>query len=184
MEGLALTGASVDRERGLALDHRARDGRIVGFVRAAEARRAGDSDGAHRHAHRNSGAGNRSAGRRRTRQRGAVLDRPGASRAADRAPSISPDTRRSSTAIRWRKSKRPRTWWSGAATKRPASRRAACRTKPSSEISWKRCAAYGRGDLDEPEIPLHAGRPAGGHRLGRDDGRRGARAAHGRLRRI
>ena len=28
------------------------------------------------------------------------------------------------------------------------------RTKRSSETSWKAIAAYGRGDLDEPEIPL------------------------------
>ncbi len=37
-------------------------------------------------------------------------------------------------------------------------------------------AAYGRGDLDEPEIPLQFGGPAGGDRLGRDDARRAARA--------
>ena len=45
MEGLALTGASVDRERGPAVDHRAGDGRLVRSLRAAEAGRAGDPDG-------------------------------------------------------------------------------------------------------------------------------------------
>ena len=43
MEGLALTGAWVDRERGPAVDDRARDGRLVRSLRAAEAGRAGRS---------------------------------------------------------------------------------------------------------------------------------------------
>ena len=55
MEGLALTGASVDRERGPALHDRAGDGRLVRSVRAAQARRAGHSDGPHRHADRDAG---------------------------------------------------------------------------------------------------------------------------------
>ena len=49
MEGLALTGAWVDRE-GTRVDHRARNGRLVRSVRAAQARRAGRADGPDRNA--------------------------------------------------------------------------------------------------------------------------------------
>ena len=86
---LAMEGLGADRRvggsrEGTALDHRARNGRIVGSVRAAEAGRAGDPDGTDRHADRNARAGNGAAGRRRTRQRGAVLHRPEAARSGSR----------------------------------------------------------------------------------------------------
>ena len=55
MEGLALTGAWVDRETRAALDHRAGDGRLVRSLRAAEAGRAGGADGPDRHADRDPG---------------------------------------------------------------------------------------------------------------------------------
>ena len=53
MEGLALTGASVDRETRPALHHRAGDGRVVRSLRAAQAGRARHPDGTDRHADRN-----------------------------------------------------------------------------------------------------------------------------------
>ena len=91
---------------GPALDHRARDGRLVRPVRAARARRAGRADGADRHADRDAAERDRAAGRRRARQRGAVLDRPGAAR--ERQPRALfrrlQDVR--STATRSRRSKR------------------------------------------------------------------------------
>ncbi len=52
MEGLALTGAWVDRGPGAGLHHRAGDGRVIGPVRAAQARRAGGADGPDRFADR------------------------------------------------------------------------------------------------------------------------------------
>ena len=52
MEGLALTGAWVDRSKGLLSTDRARDGRLVRPLRAARAGRAGDPDGPDRHADR------------------------------------------------------------------------------------------------------------------------------------
>ena len=54
MEGLALTGAWVDRGPGAGVDHRPGDGGIVGPVRAARAGRAGGADGADRYADRDS----------------------------------------------------------------------------------------------------------------------------------
>ena len=71
--------------KGTALHHRSRNGRLVRSVRAAQARRTGDPDGADRHAHRNALAGDGAAGGRRTGQRRAVLDRPAAARAGSRA---------------------------------------------------------------------------------------------------
>ena len=85
----------VGRSReGSALDHRARNGRLVRSVRAAEAGRARDPDGSDRHADRNAREGDRAAGRRRTRQRRAVLHRPAACAPTARAWSTSPATRR------------------------------------------------------------------------------------------
>ena len=92
-----------------AVDDRARDGRLVRSLRLAEAGRAGDPDGADRHADRDPGGRDRAAGRRRARQRGAVLDRRGVARGAARACSISPATRRSSTATRSPRSSAPPT---------------------------------------------------------------------------
>ena len=80
MEGLALTGASVDRDKGLALDDCSRSRRLVGSVRSAAAGRTGDPDGADRYAHRNALARNRAAGGRRAGQCRVVLHRPAASR--------------------------------------------------------------------------------------------------------
>ena len=63
--------------RGARVGDRAGDGRLVGPLRVAAAGRAGGADGADRNAHRDRAGRDRRAGRRRPRQRGAVLDRPG-----------------------------------------------------------------------------------------------------------
>ena len=75
MEGLALTGAWVDKEKGLLVADRARDGRLVAPLRGAEAGRAGRGDGTDRHADRDPAGRDRAARRRRPRQRRALLDR-------------------------------------------------------------------------------------------------------------
>ena len=72
-----------------------------------EAGRAGRRDGAHGHAHRNPARRDGAAGRRRPRQRGAVLDRQGAARDTATASSTSPATRRARTSSSARRS-RPR----------------------------------------------------------------------------
>ena len=81
MEGIALTGAWVDRE-GPAVADRAGDGRVEPAVCVPAAGRAGGGDGPDRHADRDSRARQRAARRRRPRQRRAVLDRQGAEGAA------------------------------------------------------------------------------------------------------
>ena len=54
MEGIALTGAWVDRGEGPAVADHARDGRVEPAVRVPQARRAGRGDGTDRHADRDS----------------------------------------------------------------------------------------------------------------------------------
>ena len=154
MEGLALTGACVDREQGPALDDRPRDGRLVRSLRAAEAGRAGDPDGADRHADRDAGGRDRAAGRRRARQRGAVLDRPRRCGRRARGCSISPATRRSPTATRSRISSAPPTASCGAATRRRASPPAGRRIAPLSATSSRRSRPTASGALGPVAIPL------------------------------
>ena len=110
MEGLALTGAWVDRDKGPRLDHRPGDGRVLRPLRHAAEGRARDPHGPDRHADGNRSRRNRGAVRRRTGQRGAVLDRPGVSRRRLQRCSTSPATRRRSTATRSTKSRMPPTW--------------------------------------------------------------------------
>ena len=139
-----------------ALDHRAGDGRVFGSLRAVEAGRAGHSDGSDRHA---------DAKRRRKKLccwsggglGNAVLFSIGQKlRAAGSRVIYSPDIRRSSTATRWRRSRRRRMWWSGAATKRPALRPAACRTARLSATSWRPWRLTDAAIWAMPEIPLSA----------------------------
>ena len=69
--------------------------------------------------------------------------------------STSRATRKSSIATRSKKSRRPRTLWSGAATKRPASPLAAC----GRVIRRQHRGCHGRlrpGQFGEAEIPLHS----------------------------
>ena len=113
----------VGRSRaGARLDDRARDGRLVRSVRAAAARRAGRADGADRHADRDRAGRDRRARRRRPRQRGAVLDRPGVPRRRLARALLRRLQEDRSTATRSRRSRRPPTSWSGAATRRRVSR--------------------------------------------------------------
>ena len=152
------------------------------LVRAAEAGRAGDPDGSHGHADGNAGAGDGAAGRRRTRQRRAVFDRPAAARATDRARFTSPVIRRSidrykveeieqaADVVIWCCDEAP-----GFTPRRRAGqglRRQHCRGD---------CSAYARGRCSGrgESISLHASRPRDGDRLRRHDGGGGARAAHG-----
>ncbi len=95
MEGLALTGASVDRERGLLSTIVLEMGGSSDLCALLQARRAGGPDGPDRHADRDAVGRDRAAGRRRTRQCGAVLDRADAARDRLAASSTSPATRRS-----------------------------------------------------------------------------------------
>ena len=92
MEGLALTGASVDREAGLLSTIVLEMGGSSDLCTLAQAGRAGGADGPDRNADRDARRRDRAAGRRRARQRGAVLDRPGACAPTARACSISPAT--------------------------------------------------------------------------------------------
>ena len=80
MEGIALTGAWVDKERGPALAHRARARRIQPPVRVLEEGRAGGGDGPDRNADRDSRAPERPAPRWRPRQCRPLLDRQGDAR--------------------------------------------------------------------------------------------------------
>jgi hypothetical protein len=80
MEGLAMTGAWVDREQGLVSVIVLEMGGSSDLCAMLQPRRAGDPDGPDRHADRDQGRRNRRAVRRRTGQRGAVLDRRGVSR--------------------------------------------------------------------------------------------------------
>ena len=80
MEGLALTGAWVNRQARFAFDHRSGNGRVFRSVRVVETGRAGGVDGPHGHADAHARARDGSAGGRRIGERGTVLDRPKATR--------------------------------------------------------------------------------------------------------
>ena len=138
MEGLALTGAWIDRDQGLLSTIVLEMGGSSDLCALLGAGRAGDPDGPDRHADRNPGRRDRAAGRRRARQRGAVLDRRGAAgrglaRALFRRLQ---DHRRPLQDRRYRDA--PPTASSGAATRRRASRRAGRRTAPLSATSSRR----------------------------------------------
>ena len=93
MEGLALTGAWVDRERGLVSTIVLEMGGSSDLCARLAARRAGRPDGPHRRADRDRGRRDRRAGGRRTGQRGAVLDRRGVPRRRLARCCTSPATR-------------------------------------------------------------------------------------------
>ena len=104
-----------------------------------QARRAGGADGPDRHADRDPRRRDRAAGRRRARQRGAVLHRPGAARRRIARCSTSPATRGSIDRYKVARDRgAPPTSSSGAATRRRASRRRGRRTAPSSATSSRR----------------------------------------------
>ncbi len=80
MEGLALTGAWVDRERGLVSTIVLEMGGSSNLCAMLAARRAGRADGSDRQPDAHRRQRDRDPRRRRARQRGAVLDRPGVPR--------------------------------------------------------------------------------------------------------
>ena len=123
---------------------RARDGRLVRPLRAAQARRAGDPDGPDRHADRDRAGRDRGAGRRRPRQRRAVLDRPGVPQGRQQVLYFA-GYKKMQRPLQGRGDRgAPPTSSSGAATRRRASRRAGRRTRPSSATSSRRCAIRAR----------------------------------------
>ena len=150
MEGLALTGAGIDREQGLLSTDRARDGRLVRSLRAAEAGRAGGPDGPDRHADRDArparpccwsaaGSATRCCSRsaRRLRARGLA-------RALFRR--LQEDRR---TATRSRRSRTPPTASSGAATRRRAFTPGRPQDRAFVGNIVEAMAAYGRGELGD-----------------------------------
>ncbi len=179
MEGLALTGASVDREKGLLSTIVLEMGGSSDLCALLKPGEPVDPDGSDRHADGNARRGDGAAGRRRAGQRGAVLHRPDSCAPRARASSISPATRRSSTATRWRRSRRPPTSWSGAATKPRASRRAAPQDRAFvGNIVEAMRRVRRRRSLGDTPLPLQLGGPRHRHRLGRHDAAVAQRAAH------
>ena len=120
MEGLALTGAWVDREQGLVSTIVLEMGGSSDLCALLKPGRAGGADGPDRHADRDRSRRDRRAGRRRPRQRGAVLDRPGVPRSAgSKVLYFAGYKTARSTATRSTRSRPRPTWSSGAATRRP-----------------------------------------------------------------
>ena len=139
MEGLALTGAWVDRERGLVSTIVLEMGGSSDLCRQLQARRARRADGTHRDRLP------RSSRTRRSCWRAAVWATRCCSRSATRFAlpdprcCTSPATRRWRTATRSTTSRRRPTSSSGAATRRPDSRDGARATARSSATSCRRC---------------------------------------------
>ena len=143
---------------------------------AAQARRAGHPDGPHRHAHRNAVQGNGAAGRRRPRQRRALLDRPEAARRrlARHLLRRLQEDHRPLQGRRNRKGRRRRGLVS--ATKRPASRPAASQDHAFVGNIVDAMAAYGARRTRRHADPAALGGPPDRHRLRRHDARRPAGA--------
>ena len=141
---------------GPALAHHARDGRVEPAVRVPAAGRAGRGHGPDRDADRDPGARNGAARRRRARQRGALLDRPGAARRRATACSTSPATRTATICSSARRSKRPPTRWCGPPT--PAWR--SCPSRPQDRHFRgnivQAMVAYAEGRLGDRVVPLAA----------------------------
>ena len=174
-------GAGADRRlgrprAGAALDHRARNGRLVRSLRAAEAGRAGDPDGADRHADRDArrarpccwsaaGSATRCCSRSARRcgpQGSRVLYFAGYKTIADRYKVE--EIERAADIVVWCCDEAP-----GFAPARPQDRAFVGNIVEA-------IAAYGAGELGPIDDPARRGRPHHRDRLGRDDerGRRGA----------
>ena len=176
MEGLALTGAWVDKDEGPAVADRPGDGRLVRPLRPARARRAGDRHGPDRHADRDRTGRDRGAGRRRPGQRRAVLDRPGVPQGRQQGAVLRRLQEALATATRSRRSRPPPTSSCGPATRRRASRRPAAgqvagRQHRRGDAPLRRRRAGRAADC------LQGCRPHRCHRLGRHDERRAPGAA-------
>ena len=177
MEGLALTGASVDREQGLLSTIVLEMGGSSDLCAQLEPGEPVVLMGPTGHADRDSGRRDRAADRRRARQRGAVLDRTGAARegqpralfrrlqAGDRPLQGRGDRagRRCHRVVLRR----------GAGLSRPSGRR----TWPSSATSWRRSTPTAPARSVAADL-ARRGRPRHRDRLRRHDGR--GRRARGR----
>jgi hypothetical protein len=84
MEGLALTGAWVDREKGLISVIALEMGGSADLLALSQAGRARGADGTDRHADRDPARRDRGARRGRPGQRGALLHRPSLARGGQR----------------------------------------------------------------------------------------------------
>ncbi len=176
MEGLALTGASVDREHGLLSTIVLEMGGSSDLCALLEAGRAGDPDGADRHADRDAVRRNRAAGRRRARQRRAVLDRPGAARQRQPRDLLrrlqERDRPLQGRGDRARRRRHRLVLRRGAGLPRRRGRR----TRPSSATSSRRSTPMDRARSASRPDPARRGRPRDRDRLRRHDGGGGAGA--------
>ena len=178
MEGLALTGAWVDRERRSGVDDRSRNGRLVRSLRAARARRAHRADGPDRIADRDRTRRDGDTRRRRTGQCRAFLDRPGISQCRLEGALL----RRLSAHDRPLQDRRYR---SGGRPRRLVLRRGArIRSAPAAGQELRRQHRAGDARLCDRRAGRNddrgrRGRPHHRHRLGQDDGGRRRGAAHG-----
>ncbi len=154
MEGLALTGAWTDAEKGLVGLIVLEMGGSSELCAHAASRRAGDPDGPDRHAHGNAGGRNRAAGGRWPGQRGAVLDRPGAARGGVEGALFRRLQETAATATRSPRSKRRPTSWSGRATRRQAFSPRARRTRPMPAASSRASCIMPRGSWGRATIRL------------------------------
>ncbi len=154
MEGLALTGAWVDREQGLVSTIVLEMGGSSNLCALLAAGRAGRADGPDRRADRDRVRRDGDPGRRRPGQRGAVLDRRGVP-GARITGSLFRRLQEGDRPLQGRqRSRPPPTWWSGAATRRPDSRRRDRRTAVFVGNIVQAMLAYGSGDLGEALIPM------------------------------
>ena len=109
MEGLAMTGAWTDPDQGLVSVIVLEMGGSSDLCALLQPERAGGADGPDRHADRDPSGDDGGAGRRRARQRGAVLDRRGAARGGDKGALFRRLQARCATATRWPRSNAPPT---------------------------------------------------------------------------
>ena len=154
MEGLALTGAWVDRERGLVSTIVLEMGGSSDLCALLEPGEPVVLDGPDRLADRDPVRRDRGAGGRRPGQRGAVLDRLGVARSRLARAVLRRLQDRSSIATKSPTSKPLPTSWCGAATKR----RALHPTRPQDRTYVgnivRAMQAYAAGELGEPSIPI------------------------------
>ena len=130
------------------------DGRLVGPLHPARARRAGDRHGPDRHADRDRARRDRGAGGRRPGQRRAVLDRPGLPQGRQQGPVLRGLQEAQPTATRSRRSRRRPTSSSGPATSSRPSPSTGRRTSRWSTTSSRPCAATPRASSGEQPIPF------------------------------
>ena len=176
MEGLALTGAWVDRERGLLSTivlEMGGSSDLCALLKPGEPVILMGPTGTPTEI---ADERDRAADRRRARQRGAVLDRRGSAHARATRFCISPATSRCATATRWRRSSAPPTRSCGAATKAPGFTPDRPQDKAFVGNIVAALDAYGSGALGRAAAVARRRRPHHRHRLRRHDGGGGAGA--------